>query len=187
MGEMEHKHADRARRENIKRIALGTVQTAGILALAIAVPNAIQGFYKLGLLPGSRPSESIRRSYLRLIKSGHLKRERNGVSLTAKGERELRRLQLRTPSMRPRKWDGKWRVVAFDIPERKKGFRNKVRLMIREIGFVRLQDSVWVYPFDCEDLITLLKADLRIGREILYMIVDQLEGDARLRQEFDVS
>jgi len=52
------------------------------------------------------------------------------------------------------------------------------------IGFVHLQDSVWTYPYDCEDLIVLLKADFKIGKDILYMIVDELEGDWRLRKEF---
>ena len=52
------------------------------------------------------------------------------------------------------------------------------------IGFVRLQDSVWVYPYDCEDLIVLLKADFKIGKDVLYMIVDEMEGDTHLRKEF---
>lgn len=53
-----------------------------------------------------------------------------------------------------------------------------------EIGFIRLQDSVWIYPYDCEDLLTLLKADLKVGKDLLYMIVDSLEGDAKIRLFF---
>jgi hypothetical protein len=36
---------------------------------------------------------------------------------------------------------------------------------------------VWLYPYDCEDVIVLLKADLKIGKDVLYMIVDELEFD----------
>ena len=55
------------------------------------------------------------------------------------------------------------------------------------IGFVRLQDSVWVYPYDCEDLIVLLKADFKIGKDVLYMIVDELQGDWERRKEFGLA
>jgi len=74
--------------------------------------------------------------------------------------------------------------LIFDIPEYRRSLREKMRRTLTVIGFKRLQDSVWIYPYDCEDLITLLKADFRIGRDVLYMIVDQLEGDQRLCKEF---
>ena len=53
-----------------------------------------------------------------------------------------------------------------------------------EIGFVRLQDSVWIFPYDCEDFIMLLKADLKIGKDALYAIVEKLENDKALREHF---
>jgi len=55
-----------------------------------------------------------------------------------------------------------------------------------QIGFVRLQNSVWVYPYDCEDLVKLLKADFRIGREVLYVIADSIENDMWMRKEFSL-
>ena len=62
--------------------------------------------------------------------------------------------------------------------------RAKIRDTLQSIGFSRLQDSVWIYPYDCEALITLFKADLRIGKDMLYMIVDELEYDAPIRKRF---
>ena len=55
---------------------------------------------------------------------------------------------------------------------------------MRELGFIRLQDSVWVYPYDCEDLMALLKADLKLGSAVLYMVVEHIENDKHLRAEF---
>ena len=75
-------------------------------------------------------------------------------------------------------------MLIFDIPEYRKGTRDKIRYTLQTIGFVHLQHSVWIYPYDCEDLITLLKADFRIGRDMLYMIVDSLEGDATIKKRF---
>ncbi len=57
---------------------------------------------------------------------------------------------------------------------------------MRELGFARLQDSVWVYPYDCEDLMALLKADLKIGMAVLYMIVEHIENDKHLRAHFSL-
>jgi len=54
------------------------------------------------------------------------------------------------------------------------------------LGFVRLQDSVWVFPYDCEDFVALLKADLKIGVAVLYLIVEQIENDKHLRAHFDL-
>ena len=47
-----------------------------------------------------------------------------------------------------------------------------------------LQDSVWLYPYDCEDLVTLLKADLKIGNAILYIIAEKIENDSHLKAHY---
>ena len=90
----------------------------------------------------------------------------------------------RTAIAKKRKWDRRWRVVIFDIPERRKSVRASLRRFMNEYGFVRLQDSVWIYPYDCEDLIALAKANFRVGADVLYMIVERLEHDKHLREHF---
>lgn len=57
---------------------------------------------------------------------------------------------------------------------------------MQSFGFYRLQDSVWVYPYDCEDVIGLLKTNLGLGSAVLYMIVEKIENDRRLREHFEV-
>lgn len=105
--------------------------------------------------------------------------------ITEKGKQMLEMESLREKSMKkPKRWDGRWRVVIFDIQERRRGVRNRLRLFMQEYGFVRLQDSVWIYPYDCEDLIALAKANFRIGFDVMYMIVEQLERDKNLREHF---
>lgn len=104
---------------------------------------------------------------------------------TEAGKRMLELESLREKSThRPKRWDGRWRVVLFDIPERRRRVRTLLRKFMQEFGFVRLQDSAWIYPYDCEDIIALAKADLRIGADALYMIVEQLERDKHLREHF---
>ena len=45
-----------------------------------------------------------------------------------------------------RGWDGKWRMVVFDLPEKKRGLRNKLRKQLRAARFGGLQGSVWISP-----------------------------------------
>ena len=85
-----------------------------------------------------------------------------------------------------RRWDQRWRVIIFDIPERRRKIRDRLRSTMRELGFARLQDSVWVYPYDCEDLMALLKADLKLGVSVLYMVVEHIENDKYLREQFSL-
>jgi len=57
---------------------------------------------------------------------------------------------------------------------------------LKAIGFVQLQKSVWVFPYDCEDLIILLKADFKVGKDVLYMIVDKIENDREIKKVFNL-
>lgn len=47
-----------------------------------------------------------------------------------------------------KKWDGVWRLVSFDVPEKKSGVRASLRRKLRELGFGMLQESLWVTPHD---------------------------------------
>ena len=56
--------------------------------------------------------------------------------------------------------------------------------MLRAIGFYKLQASVWVYPYDCEDLIVLLKKDFLLGKEVAYILAEEIEGEWILKKHF---
>ncbi len=185
MGQLEKESRKRTRRTNIQKLVLASVAVAGGIGVALIAPGVLGAMSKLGLVPSARQMEIIKKSRSRLIARGLLVYRGTMVHLTPKGEQVLRRLELSDFRLhRPKRWDRKWRVLIFDIPERRKGLRHKIRRTLKVIGFVRLQDSVWAYPYDCEDLITLLKADFKIGKDLLYLIVDSLEYDRSLKEHF---
>ena len=72
----------------------------------------------------------------------------------------------------------------FDIWERRRPIRDKLRRALQKAGFRRIQNSVWVNPYDCEELVALLRADLRLGEGVLYLIAEGVENDQKLRQWF---
>ncbi len=165
----------------LRKTILSLVEFAGVMSLAVMMPKVVTLVAKLQ----NRREERVKSALKRLIEKGLLENTREGFRLTAKGTRLLQVSSLHVS--RPKKWDKKWRMVIFDIPERLKTKRDLLRRTLIEIGFLRLQNSVWVFPFDCEDLITLLKTDFRIGKDVLYMIVDRIENDRNIREHFNLT
>ena len=185
MGKIEEESRRRARKGEIQKIILESVKVTGILAIGLVAPNVLQAMNKLGIISNKRQDEITRSSASKLVKKGLLKFNGKYYELSEDGERRLRQFELYGYKLiKPKKWDGKWRVIIFDIPEEKKKVRDQIRRLFVSAGLIRLQDSVWVYPHDCEDIIGLLKTDLGVGKNILYMIVDEIENDKYLRKEF---
>lgn len=59
-------------------------------------------------------------------------------------------------------WDGKWRIVIFDIPEQKRIIRNLFRRRLIGWGFKKWQISVWVTKRNITKKLRLLIQDLKI-------------------------
>lgn len=188
MGKMEAESHRRARRGEIQKIILGTVAVAGVLSVALLAPNALKILKVFGVNSIGRKKEIITASRKRLVAHGLLEYTPNKLlKLTEQGKKRLRELELRDYKLKkPKRWDKKWRVLIFDIKEERRPLRDKIRRTLDVIGFIRLQDSVWVYPYECEDLITLLKADFKVGKDLLYLIVDSIENDRWLKEHFGI-
>lgn len=187
MGNIEQKVQKRLKKKQLQYAILGTVAFAGLLSVALVAPNVLGALAKLGILPGSkRKKEIINRARDRMISQGLLAKNTEGyLSLTKKGKERLSRIQSFTfVQQKPKRWDEKWRILIFDIPQKRRSTRDKIRHTLTEIGFMRLQDSVWVYPYNCEDTVALLKEDFKVGKDLLYLVVDEMEGDTALRISF---
>ena len=193
MGKLETQTKEKARRVQIRqKIALALFRMTTNSASAAFAPEEI---LRRRLFPkdakGS-PARRIRQALHRLEAQGMIKRQTAArgwaAVLTEEGKRFAKKLHA-AESIRirpPRVWDQKWRIVIFDIWERRRGVRDKLRRTLEKVGFRRIQDSVWVCPYDCEELVAFLRADLRLGEGILYLIAEGVENDAKLRKLFDL-
>lgn len=187
MGKLEERNKVKTKRRDLQKLILETVASAGILSMALIAPNVVKQMIKLGIITKPRQNEYISSSASKLTKRGLLLYDGKKYKLTSEGESLLQRWRFADFKLyKPKRWDNKWRVIIFDIPEKKKKVREQIRYLFDQAGLVRLQDSVWVCPHDCEDIITLLKTDLGVGKHVLYLIVDELENDRHLRKEFEL-
>lgn len=189
MGKMEKEARNERRLRSFQQAMLVAVVLGGVVVVAATIPNAARLLkYFPGYKKGAKFNYQAKSALGRLAAKGLVtfveENDKRFARITEKGERILQMETERVEITKKRKWDRRWRVVIFDIPERRKSVRASLRRFMNEYGFVRLQDSVWIYPYDCEDLIALAKANFRVGADVLYMIVERLENDKYLREHF---
>lgn len=180
------------RRKIIKTVLL-TIAAAGVVSMAIMAPNALQS---LDLFYGKKRKKYNQKYYIK-SKISELKNKnyiefchkdnQTFVSLTEKGKNLLLKYKLKELTLKkPTKWDNKWRLVIFDIKEYKKHIRDSMRKELINFGFLRIQDSVWVFPYECEEIIIMLKSYFYLGKEVLYIIAEKIENDSWIKRKFDL-
>lgn len=191
MGLQETQSKKRALKKNIKGAVLAAVAIGSIVSAAAIVPGlfvALGKLHKMGVIPDLIKEENVKRAFMRMRKQKLITVKNGRYVLTAQGEYTLARegfLQLIQP--KPRRWDGKWRVLAFDLPNSRTRERNTLRDILHANGFALLQKSMWVYPYPCDDFVAMIKTKLKIRPFVLYMIVDSIENQERLEYAFGVS
>lgn len=105
--------------------------------------------------------------------------------LTDEGERLARLLKVKLQhAAQQKRWDGKWRVVIFDIPERIRGRRDFLRKELASLGFHQLQKSVWVTPYPLPPEFMELVGELELGKHFRVLTVERMENDRDLRAIF---
>ncbi|HBP00726.1 MAG: hypothetical protein UY41_C0035G0002 [Candidatus Moranbacteria bacterium GW2011_GWE1_49_15] len=126
-----------------------------------------------------------RRKLIEIIKDkdGKIK-----VELTNRGKKRLVEYSIGSLRIKkPKKWDGKWRVLIFDIPTEPKIYaqaREALRSKIKDLGFHQLQKSVWVHPYDCEDELLFIAELYNVQKYIEILTVEKLLHEKDLKNKF---
>ncbi len=138
----------------------------------------------------------IDRQYLyRIIREFHQERlvdYREGkdgvidIVITEAGKKKVLSFKIDTMAIpQSRHWDKKWRLVFFDIPERKRAARDALRHKLKELGFKKLQRSVFVYPYQCEDEINFIIEFFEVRPYVRYGEMTKLTNEADLKLLFN--
>ena len=109
------------------------------------------------------------------------------VKLTEKGELKALNIQLENLKNKKDKWDGKWRMVAFDIPEKYKKGRDAFRQKLKGIGFRELQKSVFVFPYDCEKEMFFLIKLFELKKYVRFGVFEFIDNGDDLKKVFKMS
>lgn len=87
---------------------------------------------------------------------------------------------------KPVKWDNKWRVIIFDIPEDQKPLRDTLRMRLKQLGLIELQKSVFVHPYECRDEIDFV-IELYQARSYVRIIeAIYIDNELHLKKKFSL-
>lgn len=161
-----------------------------ILLSSLFAPNAVQILKPLikwrknwGKIDKRRIQEAIKRLNKKRLISLIERGDKMYLEITDKGHKLIKNFdydELKLPNSKA--WDKKWRLVIFDIPDKKKKERNAFSEKLKDSGFYPLQESVFIYPHDCQDEIDFICGFLFIEAYVNYFViesVDKKEGDLR--------
>lgn len=105
--------------------------------------------------------------------------------LNENGKKRMVKYELEDMTIpKPKNWDGKWRLLIFDIPEKFHRERRALRIKLDELGFYPLQKSVWLYPYKCRDEIDFIVEFFKISPYIRIVEATGFDGDDFLKKEF---
>lgn len=161
---------------------------AGALEIYQEVKDPFNTFadgYKFlyGYTPRKFRKENYRHLVWRSLKTGYIEKivkgDRVYLRLTSKGRKKIKR-DFPLFLLQKKKWDGKWRIVIFDIMEKNRSIRKRLREKLIELGFGMLQKSVWITPFDIiVDFREFIKTE-GLSRNVYAMEVNHLlAGDKK--------
>ncbi|PIP30803.1 hypothetical protein CO123_02305 [bacterium (Candidatus Howlettbacteria) CG_4_9_14_3_um_filter_37_10] len=116
------------------------------------------------------------------LKEVELDNNKKSLQVTPKGKMKIYKLI----GKENRAWDGKWRLIFFDIPEKQRHKRDFFRRKLKELGFKQYQLSAWICPFDFADEIDELIYEIGINKYVQYIIGESIKGEGDIKRLFNI-
>lgn len=171
---------------------LTLLMVGGVLTVAAVAPNLFGAYAKLSGRRNFFAKKQLRTAKNYLQRCGYIKVKREGndaftVRITRRGINRVLKERFETLAIRrERRWDGLWRLVVFDIPERKKHEREMLRARLRAMGLYPLQESVFVSPYPCEEEIRFVVRILNIVSHVRLIVATSITDAEDLREYFEL-
>jgi DNA-binding transcriptional regulator PaaX len=181
-----------ARRGEIIKDILSWLLIGGMVAIAATSPYFLYNILRSLDKRKQYNKQSVANTFYRLRKEGLIVFQKHNnqlyISLSEEGKTKAGKFQINSLNIqRPKKWDGKWRIIIFDISDLHRIKREALRGLLKRLQFYKLQESVWIHPFDCKREIELLKDFFGFtSKEIQLIIAEQVENPDFLRTKFKI-
>lgn len=135
--------------------------------------------------------EKLKKEIRNLYRSKMIKSKENPdgsytIVLTNKGKLKALTYHFEKMKIEGGKWDGKWRMVVFDIPERIRAGRAALREKIRKLGFYELQKSVWIFPHECKDEIDFIVEFFGLRKYVRFCVLESIDNELHLKKIFNI-
>lgn len=107
--------------------------------------------------------------------------------ITKLGKKHLKKRKIDNIQIKKTKWDGKWRLVTFDIPEKHKTIRHIFRRKLVELGFFHFQRSVFIIPYPCEQEINKILNYYQVHPYVHILTSERFSNDKKLVKLFKLN
>ncbi len=179
------------RGEIAKKILLAAVGTAAFATILVLPGMGI--LLKMFNADDSKEKWRLKRALKRLEEQRFIARKvvrgKEVFVITKYGKDRIDKYLMADLHIKPQKWDGRWRVLMFDIPEKQGGgrIRRDVSRQLREMGMKAVQNSVFITPFPCKEQLDTVAAFFKIKKYFMYLEADTYEGADDLLRFFEVT
>ena len=173
----------------IKEILIG-IGVLGLVTITAAVaPGIFSALGKNGFIKRkydrkfNNAVHYLKRSELIILKEnpdGSTK-----VELSKNGKKKILEYDLEKLRIKPmKKWDGKWRFVVFDIPNKFRGRSNALRDKLKELGLYQFQKSVWIHPYPMENEIDFIIQVFEVKPFVKLGEITYIDGEEKLKKKY---
>ena len=177
---------------SMAKIIFVVLKEVGEITVESFFHNSHAGRFGFGY--GPRHYRNYQSTMSRLVKNGFVSKKDGIYRLTEDGEKEpffslleLHRFDDRSQQKaKSEKWDEKWRIIFFDIPEKKRRYRDELRSMLKVIGFKEFQKSIWVYPYKVPSFLKDILFEEGIKQYTRLITTNDIEYDIDLRRKFNL-
>ncbi|MEK7503941.1 MAG: hypothetical protein AAB550_00350 [Patescibacteria group bacterium] len=133
---------------------------------------------------------SLEKTADQLERQGFVEKEytSEGMIVRIKDKGKTQILKYSLIDMRPskNKWDGKWRLVFFDVAEFDRKKRDQFRKYLKQLEMEQFQKSVFISPYDIFDQVKYLREVLNIPNTIKMARLDWVENEEELKEIFEL-
>ena len=184
--------------EIAKNIFKGILMTGGIVVAStspIFASQILPEIYKYAKykIRNKKNSKKFYDTFYRLKKEDMLFFEnRSGqlyISLTPEGKKKAGKYQIDDLEIKkPKKWDGRWRILISDIQNKKRFKREALRGKIKDLGLFQIQKSVWAHPYDFQKEVELLRSFFNLTKDEMKIVVAlNIEDDDKIKRHFKLA
>ena len=189
----KYKYYFRKPRSEIVKDIFSWLLISGAVALAATSPYFVSNLLGANRRFKKYSHQRISTAFDNLRRQGAILIEKQNqqiyISLTPEGKRKAGIFQIDKLRIKePKKWDKKWRLVIFDIAQKKRLIREAMRGKLKQLGFYHFQKSVWIHPFNCSDEIELIKKFFGLtDDEVQLVIAENIGKENKWKKVFELS
>lgn len=174
-----------------KSFLVALLKLGGLLSIVLIAPGALPAVDKIFMKNKKFDKREFKRTVKRLTNAGVLETSFEGeeynIRLSKKGTKQAIEYSLDDITIKPpKKWDNKWRIVLFDIPEAKKRARDAFKCRLVQLDFRLIQKSVYILPYPCEKELQYIVSVYEITQYVKFIVADYIDGQDELIKDYNL-